>query len=62
MRSGVTPTDIMHLYGDYTEYDARASKLGVAYLQMTTDLRKMKYVTGYTIWSEAGFTETLFVF
>ena len=40
MRSGVTPTDIMHLYGDYTEYDARASKLGVAYLQMATDLKE----------------------
>ncbi len=40
MRSGVTPTDIMHLYGDYTEYDARASKLGVVYLQMATDLKE----------------------
>lgn len=40
MRSGITPTDIMHIYGDYTEYDAEASKLGVAYLEMATDLRE----------------------
>lgn len=40
MRCGVTPTDIMHIYGDYTEYDAEASKLGVAYLHMATDMEE----------------------
>lgn len=32
VRCGVTPTDVMHLYGDYTDYDREASRLGVLYL------------------------------
>lgn len=38
MSSGITPTDIMHIYGDYNEYDKEASELGVRYLSMATDL------------------------
>lgn len=38
MSSGVTPTDIMHILGDYEEYDKEASLLGVRYLSMATDL------------------------
>lgn len=36
IRCGVTPTDVMHIYGDYTEYDAKASKLGLDYLHIVT--------------------------
>lgn len=32
MRSGVTPTDVMHVLGDYTEYTVEASKLAIEYL------------------------------
>lgn len=32
MRSGMTPTDAMHIRGDYVQYDVQASKLGAAYL------------------------------
>jgi len=32
IRCGITPTDVMHLYGDYTDYDREASRLGVLYL------------------------------
>ena len=36
LRCGVTPTDVMHIYGDYTDYDAEASKLGIDYLHIVT--------------------------
>lgn len=29
MRAGLTPTDVMHLKGDFTRFDAQASELGV---------------------------------
>lgn len=32
IRSGMTPTDAMHVLGDYTEFDCQAAKLGAAYL------------------------------
>lgn len=32
MRAGLTPTDIMHIRGDYTAYNARVSRLGAAVL------------------------------
>lgn len=32
IRSGLTPTDIMHLNGDFTEYDKEASLLGAQYV------------------------------
>lgn len=32
MRCGLTPTDIMHIKGDFTGYDARASKLAAEYV------------------------------
>lgn len=32
IRIGMTPTDVMHVYGDYTEFDSAASELGAAYL------------------------------
>lgn len=32
IRAGMTPTDAMHVKGDYVQYDAAASRLGAAYL------------------------------
>ncbi len=32
MRIGMTPTDAMHIKGDYTQYDARASRLAACFL------------------------------
>ncbi len=36
MRAGMTPTDAMHVRGDYTEFEAEASRLGAAYLAAVT--------------------------
>lgn len=36
LRCGVTPTDVMHVVGDYTQYDAKASYLGIEYLHRVT--------------------------
>lgn len=36
MRSGVTPTDAMHIKGDYTEYSKEAAELGLKYLAIQT--------------------------
>jgi len=36
IRCGVTPTDVMHIYGDYTAFDAEASLLGVQYISNVT--------------------------
>ncbi len=36
LRCGITPTDVMHALGDYTEYDVRASRLGLEYLSRVT--------------------------
>lgn len=36
LRCGVTPTDVMHITGDYVQYDVRASRLGVEYLRKVT--------------------------
>lgn len=36
IRIGMTPTDVMHVYGDYTEFDSAASELGAAYLVTVT--------------------------
>ena len=38
MRAGMTPTDAMHVFGDYTEFDCEASRLGAAYLSSVTKL------------------------
>ncbi len=34
IRCGVTPTDVMHIYGDYTDYNVEASRLGIDYLHI----------------------------
>ena len=39
MRSGVTPTDAMHLKGDYTEYSTEAAELGIRYIAIQTRMR-----------------------
>ncbi len=44
MRSGVTPTDAMHLRGDYTEYSVEAAELGVRYLTMQTRMGRDRIV------------------
>ena len=44
MRSGVTPTDAMHLRGDYTEYSVEAAEMGVRYLTMQTRMGRDKIV------------------
>lgn len=44
MRAGITPTDIMHLRGDYTDFSVEASRLGVSYLQMATGLEEAEDV------------------
>lgn len=44
MRSGVTPTDAMHLKGDYTEYSVEAAELGVRYLTMQTRMGRDRIV------------------
>lgn len=36
IRCGVTPTDVMHILGDYTDYDTQASRLGLEYLRVVT--------------------------
>ena len=36
IRSGMTPTDVMHIKGDYTDFNCEASKLGAAYLSIVT--------------------------
>ena len=38
MRSGLTPTDIMHLKGDFNRYSKEASLLGARYLAMCTGM------------------------
>jgi N-methylhydantoinase A/oxoprolinase/acetone carboxylase beta subunit len=38
IRSGVTPTDVMHIKGDFCRYDKEASSLGVEYLTFATGL------------------------
>lgn len=38
MRAGMTPTDAMHVFGDYTEFDCDASRLSAAYLSAVTKL------------------------
>ena len=37
MRAGLTPTDFMHIKGDYTEYDGEASRLAARYLLMSLE-------------------------
>ncbi len=37
-RAGLTPTDIMHIRGDFSEYDAQASLLGAAFVALNTGL------------------------
>ena len=36
MRSGITPTDAMHILGDYTDYSTEAAVLGFKYLALQT--------------------------
>ncbi|MGF6376195.1 N-methylhydantoinase A/oxoprolinase/acetone carboxylase beta subunit [Clostridiales Family XIII bacterium PM5-7] len=36
IRCGVTPTDAMHILGDYTDHCVEASKLGMEYLRIVT--------------------------
>lgn len=38
VRAGLTPTDIMHIKGDFKEYDARASLLGAKFVANCADL------------------------
>ncbi len=40
IRSGMTPTDAMHVLGDYTQFDCEAANLGAAYLSTVTKLEK----------------------
>ena len=40
MRSGVTPTDAMHLRGDYTDYSVEAAELGIRYLALQTRMSR----------------------
>ena len=44
MRSGVTPTDAMHLKRDYTEYSAEAAELGIRYLSIQTRMGRDRIV------------------
>jgi len=39
MRCGLTPTDFMHIKGDYTEYDTEASELAARYLLLAMERR-----------------------
>lgn len=36
IRCGVTPTDVMHIYGDYTAFDRQASIYGLEYISNVT--------------------------
>lgn len=36
IRCGVTPTDVMHIYGDYRDYDVKAAQMGIDYLHIVT--------------------------
>ncbi|HET6485350.1 MAG TPA: hydantoinase/oxoprolinase family protein, partial [Spirochaetia bacterium] len=40
LRSGLTPTDIMHLRGDFTRFDAEASALGVTFVSACVGLSR----------------------
>ena len=42
MRSGVTPTDAMHLLGDYEAYSTEAAELGIRYLVTQTRMSEEK--------------------
>ena len=42
MRSGVTPTDAMHLLGDYNAYSTEAAELGIRYLVTQTRMGEEK--------------------
>ena len=42
MRSGVTPTDAMHLLGDYNDYSTEAAELGIRYLVTQTRMSPEK--------------------
>ncbi len=42
MRSGVTPTDAMHLLGDYRAYSVQAAELGIRYLMTQTRMGEEK--------------------
>ena len=42
MRSGVTPTDAMHLLGDYDAYSEEAAELGIRYLVTQTRMSEEK--------------------
>ncbi|MBQ1401390.1 MAG: hypothetical protein IIY99_03485, partial [Firmicutes bacterium] len=42
MRSGVTPTDAMHLLGDYDAYSVEAAELGIRYLVTQTRMGEEK--------------------
>ncbi len=42
MRSGVTPTDAMHLLGDYEAYSTEAAELGIRYLVTQTRMNEEK--------------------
>lgn len=38
LRSGITPTDIMHIRGDFTEYDQRGSFLGAEFMARSINI------------------------
>lgn len=42
MRAGVTPTDAMHLLGDFSDYSAEAAELGIRYLVTQTRMGEEK--------------------
>lgn len=45
MRAGMTPTDAMHVRGDYTDFESAASRLGAAYLAIVTKLESEQVCT-----------------
>lgn len=42
IRCGLTPTDIMHIKGDFNRYDNKASKLAAKYFSLCTDYSQEK--------------------
>ena len=40
MRSGITPTDVMHIRGDYNEFSMDASSLAIKYMMMATGIEE----------------------
>lgn len=45
MRSGLTPTDVMHLRGDFDAFDTEASRLGAAFVCRSLELTLEEFCT-----------------